>query len=118
MLKLFLNYTSFNIDLKLLPPGGTLTGTGLKQTIQKKKELCILIMVTDTEFNYQLKGRESRIGQFINFPVRCLDGVAISDLKVGDTLAVNGAAVNILTETLEAEVCKLPSLQVPKAILV
>jgi hypothetical protein len=30
----------------------------------KKKELCILIKVTDTEFNYQLKGRESRIGQY------------------------------------------------------
>jgi hypothetical protein len=80
----------------------------VKADDSKKKEFCILIMVTDTEFNYQLKGPESRIGHFINFPVRCLDGVAISELKVGDTLAVNGAAVNILTKTLVAEVCNRP----------
>ena len=50
-----------------------------------------MVKVTDSDFNKKLKGRENKIGQFIHFPVRCLEGVAVSDIN-GDLITINGKA--------------------------
>jgi hypothetical protein len=77
-----------------------------------------MVKVTDSDFNKKLKGRENKIGQFTHFPVRCLEGVAVSEMKVGDLITINGKAVNLGIKDLATEVIKTPLLAVPKTILV